>query len=64
MLKLEGIGLFTIANYRKCKSTGVYIVSDVYVEDDWKLGWEGSEIGRAATCVIDMILSSIKNRSN
>lgn len=59
-VEMEGVGLFTIANYRNCKATGIYIVSDVYVEDDWKLGWEGSEIGRATKDVIDMIINSIK----
>ena len=57
-VEMEGVGLFTVANYRKCKATGIYVVSDVYVEDDWKLGWEGSDIGRAVNCVIDMIINS------
>ena len=57
-VEMEGVGLFTVANYRKCKATGIYVVSDVYVEGDWKLGWEGSDIGRAVNCVIDMIIHS------
>ena len=27
-VEMEGVGLFTIANYRKCVATGIYVVSD------------------------------------
>ena len=36
-------------------SFGIYVVSDVYSENDWKLGWEGNDIKRAVGAVIDMI---------
>lgn len=26
------------------EETGIYVVSDVYSENDWKLGWEGNDI--------------------
>ena len=57
---MEGVGLCTIANYRKCVATGIYVVSDVYSENDWKLGWEGNDIKRAVGAVIDMIIESIR----
>ncbi|MBQ3782260.1 MAG: nucleoside phosphorylase [Agathobacter sp.] len=59
-VEMEGVGLFTIANYRKCMATGIYVVSDVYSENDWKLGWEGNDIKRAVGAVIDMIIESIR----
>ena len=59
-VEMEGVGLFTIANYRKCLATGIYVVSDVYSENDWKLGWEGNDIKRAVGAVIDMIIESIR----
>ena len=59
-VEMEGVGLFTIANYRKCVATGIYVVSDVYSEDDWNLGWEGNDIKRAVGVVIDMIIESIR----
>lgn len=40
--------------------TGIYVVSDVYSENDWKLGWEGNDIKRAVGAVIDMIIESIR----
>ena len=57
---MEGVGLFTIANYRKCVATGIYVVFDVYLEDDWKLGWEGNDIKKAVGEIIDMIIKSIR----
>lgn len=60
-VEMEGVGLFTIANYRKCHATGIYIVSDVFSDDDWKLGWEGIEISSTVRKVIDMIINSIKS---
>ena len=59
-VEMEGVGLFTIANYRKCVATGIYVVSDVYSENGWKLGWEGNDIKRAVGAVIDMIIESIR----
>ena len=41
-------------------SFGIYVVSDVYLEDDWKLGWEGYDIKKAVGEIIDMIIKSIR----
>lgn len=41
-------------------TTGIYVVSDVYLEDDWKLGWEGNDIKKAVGEIIDMIIKSIR----
>ena len=41
-------------------SFGIYVVSDVYSENDWKLGLEGNDIKRAVGAVIDMIIESIR----
>lgn len=54
-VEMEGVGLFTIAKYRKCSATAIYIISDVISEDGWNLGWEGDIIKR----VIDKIISVI-----
>ena len=45
------------------EETGIYVVSDVYSENDWKLGWEGNDIKRAVGAVIDMIIESIRSVS-
>ena len=52
--------MFTIANYRNCVASAMYVVSDVYVEDDWKLGWGENVLEEAATKVIDMIVEAVR----
>lgn len=59
-VEMEGVGLFTIANYRNCTASAMYVVSDVYVEDDWKLGWGENVLEEAATKVIDMIVEAVR----
>ena len=59
-VEMEGVGLFTIAKYRDCVATAIYVVSDVYVENDWDLGWGENNIENAAEKLIDMIVSSVK----
>lgn len=59
-VEMEGVGLFTIAKYRDCKSTGIYVVTDVFTEDDWNLGWGENDIESAAEKVIEMIAKSVE----
>lgn len=58
-VEMEGVGLFTVAAYRKCKATAIYVISDVYVESDWKLGWSENQLENAVQNVLETILSSI-----
>lgn len=59
-VEMEGVGLFTIAKYRDCKSTGIYVVTDVFTEDDWNLGWGENDLESAAEKVIEMIAKSVE----
>lgn len=54
-VEMEGVGLFTIANYRKCAASAIYVVSDVYVENGWDLGWGENKIDDSINKIIDMI---------
>lgn len=36
-VEMEGVGLFTVAAYRKCLAAAIYIISDVLVESGWNL---------------------------
>ena len=56
---MEGVGLFTIANYRQCSATGIYVITDVFSDENWKLGWEGSKISDSVEVLIDMIMDSV-----
>ena len=46
-VEMEGVGLFTIAKYRKCSASAIYIITDVIDDDGWHLGWEGEKINKA-----------------
>lgn len=46
-VEMEGVGLFTIAKYRNCSATAIYIITDVIDEEGWHLGWEGNKIAKA-----------------
>lgn len=58
-VEMEGVGLFTIAKYRKCVASAIYVVTDVLNENGWCLGWEGNEIGKSVEKIIDMIINSV-----
>ena len=55
-VEMEGVGLFTIAKYRKWSASAIYIITDVIDDEGWHLGWEGKKISEAVTKIIDMIV--------
>lgn len=55
-VEMEGVGLFTIAKYRGCSASAMYIITDVISEDGWHLGWEGNKIDEAIDKIIDAIV--------
>lgn len=57
-VEMEGVGLFTIAKYRKCAASAIYIVTDILSEDGWSLGWQGNEIGKSVEKIINLIINS------
>lgn len=59
-VEMEGVGLFTIANYRNCLASAIYIVSDVYIEGGWNLGWGEDKINKSVEKVIDMVVNTVK----
>lgn len=54
-VEMEGVGLFTIAKYRECRATAIYVITDVITEAGWNLGWEGNEISKAVSRVVNVI---------
>lgn len=58
-VEMEGVGLFTVANYRSCVASAIYIVTDVY-ENDWNLGWGENKLDESVEKVIEMIACSVK----
>lgn len=43
-VEMEGVGLFTVAAYRKCLATAIYVISDVLTESSWNLGWSENKM--------------------
>ena len=56
-VEMEGVGLFTIAKYRKCSATAIYIITDVIDNEGWHLGWDGKKIAKAIERIIDAIVN-------
>ena len=58
-VEMEGVGLFTIAKYRRCSAAAVYVISDVHKETGWDLGWGDNTLDSSVDLLIGAILSSI-----
>lgn len=58
-VEMEGVGLFTIANYRKCAATAIYVVSDNLIESGWELGWGENKVDDSINKIIDMIIGTV-----
>ena len=56
-VEMEGVGLFTIARYRECLASAIYIITDVITEEGWHIGWEGDKIDGVIAKIIDVIAS-------
>lgn len=54
-VEMEGVGLFTIARYRKCAASAIYIITDVITEEGWNIGWEGNVLDEVIAKIIDVI---------
>ncbi|MCM1368636.1 MAG: nucleoside phosphorylase [Roseburia sp.] len=54
-VEMEGVGLFTVANYRKCRATAIYVISDVLSKNEWDLGWGKNALDTAISKIIDAI---------
>lgn len=59
-VEMEGVGLFTIAKYRKCVTSALYVITDIIDDKDWNLGWEGNEISNSIEEIVEMIINSVE----
>lgn len=59
VLRWRGVGLFTVAAYRDCFATAIYVISDVLIENSWKLGWDENKLEDSIQRVLDRIVSSL-----
>lgn len=54
-VEMEGVGLFTVARYRKCFASALYIITDVITEEGWSIGWEGNILDEVIAKITDAI---------
>lgn len=57
-VEMEGVGLFTIANYRKCAASAIYVISDLCMESGWDLGWGENRLAASIDKLIDMMINT------
>ena len=58
-VEMEGVGLFTVAAYRRCLASAIYVISDVYDESSWNLGWSEKKLDDSIQMILDAIVSSL-----
>lgn len=59
-VEMEGVGLFTVAEYRKIGASAIYVISDVLAQDGWSLGRGENALDAAVNRIIDTVLRSIQ----
>lgn len=57
-VEMEGVGLFTVAAFRKCLATAIYIISDVYIENEWNLGWGENTFEDSIQKILNLMIPS------
>ena len=57
-VEMEGVGLFTVANYRKCRAAAMYVISDILLKENWNLGWGQNALDTTINKIIDTIIKS------
>ena len=58
-VEMEAVGLFTVAAYRRCLASAIYVISDVYDESSWNLGWSEKKLDDSIQMILDAIVSSL-----
>ena len=58
-VEMEGVGLFTVAAYRKRLASAIYVISDIYDESNWNLGWSEKKLDDSIQMILDAIVSSL-----
>lgn len=55
-VEMEGVGLFTVAAYRKCLAAAIYVISDVHIESGWNLGWSEKKLADSIQKILDIVV--------
>lgn len=58
-VEMECVGMLTIAKYRRCLASAIYIITDVIDEGGWHLGWNSEVIDSAIDQLVKIIAEKI-----
>ena len=58
-VEMECVGMLTIAKYRKCLASAMYVITDVLDENGWHLGWNGNVIDSTIEKIIKIITENV-----
>ncbi len=61
-VEMEGVGLFTVANYRHCRASAMYVITDILANNDWNLGWGENTLDGTVNKIIDTIILSANSK--
>ncbi len=56
-VEMEGAGLFSVAKFRSCKATGIYVISDTNSDEEWNLGWGEDVLEKSIDKLIEAIIN-------
>lgn len=58
-VEMECVGMLTIAKYRECLASAIYIITDVIDEKGWNLGWNGDIIDSSIEHLVKVIAENL-----
>lgn len=58
-VEMECVGMLTIARYRECLASAIYIITDVLDESGWHLGWNGDVIDSSIVQLVKIIAENL-----
>lgn len=58
-VEMECVGMLTIAKYRECLASAIYVITDVLDENGWHLGWNGNVIDSSIEKIVKIITENL-----
>ena len=58
-VEMECAGMLTIAKYRECLASAIYVITDVLDENGWHLGWAGNAIDSTIEKIVKIITENL-----
>ena len=59
-VEMEGAALFSVSHYYGVPAAAVYVITDVVGKDGWQQTWHSTDIIKACTNVVNLVISFVK----